>query len=119
MSGTEALIPQEAVEAALDVYEADRDLPSRLWMASALRAALAATQRAAAEERIQELERALEDMLGQCERCRSARAVLEKRKQISAAGAGAEQCGDLGGIGGFECDRPKGHAGRHVVERKP
>jgi hypothetical protein len=117
MSGTEALIPQEAVEAALDVYEADRDLPSRLWMASALRAALAATQRAAAEERIQELERALEDMLGQCEHCRSARAVLEKGKQISAAGA--EQCGDLGGIGGFECDRPKGHAGRHVVERKP
>jgi hypothetical protein len=71
------------------------------------------------EARIQELERALEDMLGQCERCRSARAVLEKRKQISAAGAGAEQCGDLGGIGGFECDRPKGHAGRHIVERKP
>jgi hypothetical protein len=104
MSGTEALIPQEAVDAALDVYEADRDLPSRLWMASALRAALAATQRAAAEERIQELERALEDMLGQCEHCRSARAVLEKGKQI---------------IGGFECDRPKGHAGRHVVERKP
>jgi hypothetical protein len=78
-----------------------------------------ALERAAAEERIQELERALGDMLGQCEHCRSARAVLEKRKQISAAGAGAEQCGDLGGIGGFECDRPKGHAGRHVVERKP
>jgi hypothetical protein len=76
-----------------------------------------ALKRAAAEERIQELERALEDMLGQCEH---ARAVLEKKgKQISAAGAGAEQCGDLGGIGGFECDRPKGHAGRHVVERKP